>query len=400
MNKELQVAGEEELKRNIIDIAANCITCRFCLPSCPLLEITDGWESQAATGIIRALSTAVKWGIEKENKDALRDLLFSCTSCRNCVLACKEKSVGVDLLDAIRKGRQLCIEEMIGPMPQQGKALDLLARYGNPYGNLPSQRTDWAKGLDIPKFSKEANLEVLYYVGCTPSYDVRVQNVARALVQLLTKSQILFGILEAEGCCGCPADRMGETGLFQLLAEKNLEQFEALNVEQIVTTSPHCYDTFVHLYSKEMNKKIRIEHYTQFFLDLIDQGRLSFGNRIEKKVTYHDPCYLGRHNNIYEEPRKILRSIPGIELVEMKRSRANALCCGGGGGRMWTDFSAEKKRLSAIRAKEAFDTGAEILVTACPFCLINMEEGVRLINVEESLQVKDIAELMLDAIER
>jgi len=389
----------EELKRSILDIVGHCINCRFCLPGCPLFDITQGWVSQGASGITQALYYAVKWGMEGENKDALRNLLYSCTTCKNCVVTCKKMSVGLDLVDAIEKGRQLLVEEMIGPMPEQKRALESLLRYSNPYGNLPAERLNWAEGLEVPIFSKQTNPEVLYYVGCTPSYDDRIQNVAKVIVQLLKKAQIRFGILGDEECCGCPAHRMGEEVLFEELLKKNWEQFKSLGVKQILTTSPHCYDTFVNRYPEEMKNAIKIEHYTQFFSDLIDQGRLSFKHKIEKRVTYQDPCYLGRHNNIYEEPRKILRSMPGIELIEMERTREDSLCCGGGGGRMWTDFSEEQARLADIRVKEAAKVGAEILVTACPFCLINMEDAIKTTGLENSLEVKDLAELMLDAIQ-
>ena len=398
--EEVERAREDELKRSILDTVSVCINCRFCLPSCPLFDITEGWERQGASGIIRALYTAIKWGIEQEYKDALTNILFSCTTCKNCVLTCEQTSVGVDLLDAIDKGRRLFIEEMIGPMPQQKRALESLIKYSNPYGNLPAERANWAKELDIPSFSKETNPEILYYVGCTPAYDERIQNVAKAIVQLLNKAQIPFGILEDESCCGCPAIRMGEEILFQELAKNNLEQFTSLGVQQIMTTSPHCYDTFVNWYPKEAKNRINIKHYSQFFSDLIDKGRLSFKNSVKKKVTYQDPCYLGRHNNIYEEPRKILRSLPGIELVEMKRTRADSLCCGGGGGRMWADFSEEKARLGDIRVKEAVEVGAEVLVTACPFCLTNMEDAIKTTGLENSLEIKDLAELMLEAVEK
>jgi len=398
--EEVEKARQDELKRSILDTVSVCIHCRFCLPSCPLFDITEGWESQGASGITLALYTAVKWGVEQEYKDTLSNLLFSCTTCKNCVLTCERTSVGVDLLDAIDKGRRLFIEEMIGPMPQQKRALESLIKYSNPYGNLPAERTNWAKELDIPTFGKETNLQILYYVGCTPAYDERIQNVAKAIVQLLNKAQIPFGILEDEGCCGCPASRMGEEILFQELAKNSLGQFESLGVQQIITTSPHCYDTFVNWYPKEMKNRVKIMHYSQFFSDLIDQGRLSFKNSVKKKVTYQDPCYLGRHNNIYEEPRKILTSLPGIELVEMKRTRADSLCCGGGGGRMWADFSKEKARLGDIRVKEALEVGAEVLVTACPFCLTNMEDAIKTTGLENSLEIKDLAELMLEAVEK
>ncbi|MBA7693564.1 putative iron-sulfur-binding oxidoreductase FadF [subsurface metagenome] len=302
------------------------------------------------------------------------------------------------LVDAIEMGRQLLIEEMRGPMPEQKRALESSERYGNPYGMLPAERKEWMKGLNVPNFSREEGLEFLFYVGCTAPHDVRVQDMTRAIIQLLRKAQIRFGILEDEVCCGCPSLRMGEEVLFQDLCEKNVNQFKSLGVKQIVTLSPHCFDTFLNRYPKEEMQGIKIQPYSQFLADLIEQKRLIFNSRIEAKVTYQDPCYLGRHNNIYEEPRRVLKSIPGIKLLEFGRSRDDSFCCGGGGGRMWTDFDAEEERLANIRVREALEVGAEVLVTACPFCLINMEDGVKSVNVEDSLKVRDLAELCVEAL--
>lgn len=391
--------AKERVKRDILDILSYCINCRFCLPSCPLFEITKGNVSQGASGITQALYYAVKWGeADKETINELRDILYSCTTCKNCELACRSLSTSVKLVDAIEMGRQLLIEEMRGPMPEQKRALESSERYGNPYGMLPAERKEWMKGLNVPNFSREEGLEFLFYVGCTAPHDVRVQDMTRAIIQLLRKAQIRFGILEDEVCCGCPSLRMGEEILFQDLCEKNVNQFKSLGVKQIVTLSPHCFDTFLNRYPKEEMQGIKIQPYSQFLADLIEQKRLIFNSRIEAKVTYQDPCYLGRHNNIYEEPRRVLKSIPGIKLLEFGRSRDDSFCCGGGGGRMWTDFDAEEERLANIRVREALEVGAEVLVTACPFCLINMEDGVKSVNVEDSLKVRDLAELCVEAL--
>lgn len=391
--------AKERVKRDILDILSYCINCRFCLPSCPLFEITKGNVSQGASGITQALYYAVKWGeADKETINELRDILYSCTTCKNCELACRSLSTSVKLVDAIEMGRQLLIEEMRGPMPEQKRALESSERYGNPYGMLPAERKEWMKGLNVPNFSREEGLEFLFYVGCTAPHDVRVQDMTRAIIQLLRKAQIRFGILEDEVCCGCPSLRMGEEVLFQDLCEKNVNQFKSLGVKQIVTLSPHCFDTFLNRYPKEEMQGIKIQPYSQFLADLIEQKRLIFNSRIEAKVTYQDPCYLGRHNNIYEEPRRVLKSIPGIKLLEFGRSRDDSFCCGGGGGRMWTDFDAEEERLANIRVREALEVGAEVLVTACPFCLINMEDGVKSVNVEDSLKVRDLAELCVEAL--
>ncbi|GAG82203.1 unnamed protein product, partial [marine sediment metagenome] len=264
---------------------------------------------------------------DKETINELRDILYSCTTCKNCELACRSLSTSVKLVDAIEMGRQLLIEEMRGPMPEQKRALESSERYGNPYGMLPAERKEWMKGLNVPNFSREEGLEFLFYVGCTAPHDVRVQDMTRAIIQLLRKAQIRFGILEDEVCCGCPSLRMGEEVLFQDLCEKNVNQFKSLGVKQIVTLSPHCFDTFLNKYPKEEMQGIKIQPYSQFLADLIEQKRLIFNSRIEAKVTYQDPCYLGRHNNIYEEPRRVLKSIPGIKLLEFGRSRDDSFCC-------------------------------------------------------------------------
>jgi len=388
---------EGKLKQDILDILDYCINCRFCLPSCPLFDITTGDISQGASGMTRALYYAVKWGeTDKEILNELRNILYSCMTCRNCEVACKDLSTGTRLAEAIEKGRELLIEEMIGPMPQQKRALESLYLYGNPYEVPSSKRKAWLMGLNVPSFSREA--EVLFFIGCTAPNDLDAQNMAMALVQLLKEAQIRCGILEDEICCGCPSLKMGERGLFEEICEKNLNQFTSLGVKRIVTFSPHCFDTFLNRYPQEEMQGIKVQHYSQFLADLIEQKQLVFKTRVEKKVTYQDPCYLGRYNDVYDEPRRVLDSIPGLELVEFSRARADSLCCGGGGGRMWADFDAEVDRLANIRVKEALQAGAEIMVTACPWCLINMVDGVKSLNVEDSMKIKGLPELCVEAL--
>jgi len=388
-----------KLKKDILDILGYCINCRFCLPSCPRFDITAGDISQGASGITRALYYTVKWEeTDKEILNELRDILYSCMTCKNCEIACKNLSTATKLVDAIEKGRQLLIEEMIGPMPEQKRALESLERYGNPYGMLPSERKDWMKGLNVPNFSKEAGAEVLFYVGCTAPHDAAVQNMAKAFVKLLEKAQVRFGVLEDEVCCGNPSLKMGEVSLFENLCEKNLNQFKSLGIKHIVTLSPHCFDTLANRYPQEAIQGIKVQHYSQFLADLIEQKRLVFNSRIEKKAAYQDPCYLGRHNDVYDAPRKVLSSILGAKFIEFPRSRADSLCCGGGGGRMWADFEAEVERIANLRVKEAIEIGVEIIVTACPWCLINIVDAVKSVNVEDKLRVKDFAELCVEAL--
>lgn len=388
---------KEALKKDILDTLSYCINCRFCLPSCPRFDITSGDVSQGASGITRALYYAVKWGeTDKAVLTELRDILYSCMTCKNCEIACKKLSTATKLVDAIEKGRQLLIEEMIGPMPEQKRALESLEKYGNPYAIPPSERKAWMKGLNVPAFS--SGTEVLFYVGCTAPHDPAVQNMAKALVKLLQAVQVKFGIIEDEVCCGSPSLIMGETLLFDDLCAKNLKQFKSLGVRHIVTLSPHCYDTFLNRYPKEGVEGIKIQHYSQFLADLIEQKSLVFKNSFEHKVAYQDPCYLGRHNDVYDAPRKVLSSIPGVKLVEFRRARVDSICCGGGGGRMWTDFKGEIERIANIRVKEALEIGADTIVTACPWCLINLIDGVKSVNAEDKLRVQDLAELCSEAI--
>jgi Fe-S oxidoreductase len=191
---------------------------------------------------------------------------------------------------------------------------------------------------------------------------------------------------------------MGEVSLFENLCEKNLNQFKSLGIKHIVTLSPHCFDTLANRYPQEAIQGIKVQHYSQFLADLIEQKRLVFNSRIEKKAAYQDPCYLGRHNDVYDAPRKVLSSILGAKFIEFPKSRADSLCCGGGGGRMWADFEAEVERIANLRVKEAIEIGVEIIVTACPWCLINMVDAVKSVNVEDKLKVKDFAELCVEAL--
>lgn len=391
---------KELLKKDILNIVGQCINCRFCLPSCPLFEITRDNIAHGASGIIQSLYWIVKWGeTDREILTELRDILYSCATCRNCELACKLLSTGVNLVDTIEKGRQLLIEEMVGPMPDQIAALESLDRYGNPYGMLPGERKNWMTALGVPSFSSGNEFDVLFYVGCTAPHDPLVGRIAKSIVQLLVKAQVQFGILEDEVCCGSPSSRMGEELLSDSLHQANVEHFTSLGVKHIITLSPHCFDTFLNRYPKETMEGIRVQHYSQFLAELIDQGRLVPKNRIQKTLTYHDSCYLGRGNDIYDIPRKIINSLPGVNFIEFTRCKENGLCCGGGGGRMWSDFKAEIERMANIRVKEALEIGAEIIVTACPFCLINIEDGIKSVNAEDSLLVKDLAELLAESVD-
>ena len=389
---------ELELKENILETVSQCMNCRFCLPACPLFEIEENSVSGGASGITRALYWLLKWDeADRATLTEMRDVLYSCTTCRNCEVACEQNATGVKLVDAIEAGREWLIEKMIGPMPEQKSLLEHSERYGNPYGMLPADRKEWMKGLGVPQFSAVAGHEVLFYVGCTAPHDPLVGDMARAIVKVMQLAGVSFGIMEDEVCCGSPSKRVGESLLFDDLTVKNIEQFKELGVKHIVTLSPHCYNTYATEYPADQMEGIKVQHYTQLFDELIQQGKLVLKNPVSGKVTYHDPCYLGRHNDIYDAPRNVIAAIPGIDFVEFERCRENSLCCGGGGGRMWSDFEAEEDRMANIRVRDAVAMEADTIVTACPFCLINMVDGLKSVNADEKVASKDLAQLVLEA---
>ncbi|MHA2265079.1 MAG: (Fe-S)-binding protein, partial [Candidatus Thorarchaeota archaeon] len=232
----------------------------------------------------------------------------------------------------------------------------------------------------------------LLFVGCAPSYDPRNQKVAKALVEVLNEAGVSFGVLgNEERCCGDSARRIGDEQAFGTMVERNVAKFEEMGVERVVAISPHTFHTLKNDYG-EFGAEVEVFHHTQLLAELVDEEKVVPG-RMERKVTYHDPCYLGRHNGVYEEPRKILESVPGLELVEMERNRESSLCCGGGGGRFWTE-TASDERFSNLRVEEAFNVGAGTLVTGCPFCILNFEDSGKALGKDNDLVVGDVAELL------
>ena len=278
--------------------------------------------------------------------------------------------------------------------PNVKTALESTFRHGNPLTMPREDRGKWVEDLEVKRMADGA--EYLYFVGCSPSYDPRVQHVARAIVRLLQGGGVDFGILaEEESCCGSEVRRLGEAGLFEMIAEENTELFKGVGAGKLFTTSPHCYNTFKNDYPAN---GVQVQHYTQVLAGLVEGRALEFSKKVEKTVTYHDPCYLGKHNNVFDEPRDVLRGIPGVKLVEMDRSRQKSLCCEGGGGRMWLEGTNPGTRLAQWRVQEALDTGADILATACPFCLLTLDEAVKHLNAQDRLRVMDVAEIAVQAL--
>lgn len=362
-----------------------CFQCGTCNAVCPYpVVVTDNNRLSARIMLHEAQLGLIDFETEK---------IWLCVTCGACVEQCPR---GVEIMDFMRDLRRVEIGIGVGKIPDSlRRAVTNIASVGNPFGEPQAKRTDWADSFGVRTFVK--GMELLYFPGCFPAYDPRARKVAQATANILKKAEVDFGILGAqEKCCGQSVRKMGSEELFQNLAQNNIRAFTESGVKKILTTSPHCYHTLKNEYP-EFEGDFEIIHYTQYLAQLIAEGRIKFSKKLNKKVTYHDPCYLGRHNKIYDEPRQILRSIPGLELVEMPESHQRSLCCGGGGGGMWLE-NKKGERLSDFRLEQAINTGADILAVACPYCLTSFEDSKLAAPGGDNIEVKDIAELVWDAI--
>ncbi len=356
--------------------AAACFQCGTCTAACPWGRLRDEPLN------LRTLMHDAQLGLDARPTD-----LWLCTTCAACEAQCPR---GVHVADVILPLRQLAWKERRQP---EGLSAVMWQMHwdGNPWGEPPSRRSDWAKGLTIERF--KATDEVLFYVGCTASYDPRSRKVARAIAETLQASDVAFGTLgDDEPCCGDAALSLGQLDYLGLLVEKNTRLFTEAGVRTIVTTSPHCFDTFLNHYP-DLAAGVEILHYTQYLDRLLSEGRLRLTQEVPGIATFQDPCYLGRRNAEYDAPRRLLAAIPGLSLVEMDESRERGLCCGGGGGRMWMD-TASGERFGDLRVGQALEVGAQMLVTACPHCISCLEDsshgegaGVRVLDVAELVRL-------------
>jgi Fe-S oxidoreductase len=258
-----------------------------------------------------------------------------------------------------------------------------------------AKRADWAEGLSVKTFTE--GMEILYFPGCYLCYDPRLKKVARATANILNRAGVDFGILgPKENCCGESIRKTGDEELFKRLARENIKTFIDNGVKKILVSSPHCYHTFKNEYPEFM-VDFEVVHISQYVFELINEGRIELTQECGKKMTYHDPCYLGRHNGIYDEPREAIKKVPGLELIEMPESREDSLCCGGGGGRIWME-TPKGERFSDLRLEQAIGVGAEVLVTSCPYCIANFEDSRLTLDVTENIEVKDITEIIQESI--
>ncbi len=336
---------------------------------------------------------------DTQNQERLEELserpeIWDCTTCYTCAARCPK---GLEPLEVLIGLRSIQIEEG-RVQPTVRDALESIFRDGNPWGSPRAKRLDWVKDLEVKVLEPEAEetTDVLLFICCTDAYDPRVMKVAQSLVKVLQAAGVDFGLIgEDESCCGSEVRRLGEEGLFEMCDEENVELLNSFNVNRIVAISPHCYNTLKKEYH---GLKHPVLHYTELVAQLLEDGKLQLKGELPKVVTYHDPCFLGKQNDIYDEPRYIITRIPGVEFREFDRCRERSLCCEGGGGKMWVESESKEERLAEIRVTDAKELGAEVIAVACPFCLLTLEDATKVKGIEEEMRVADILELLAEAL--
>ncbi len=359
-----------------------CYQCGTCDVVCP-------WNRVRNFSMRKIVRQAAQGLSEIDNEE-----IWRCTTCGTCPQRCPRGVNQIELGVSLRR-----IATEYGAFPASVAPIvtvsDNLRAEGNPFNMERAKRADWAESLGVKDYVE--GMEILYFPGCYLSYDPRLKKVAAATVKILNKAGVDFGILGAkENCCGESIRKTGNEELFKHLARQNIKTFIEHGVKKILVSSPHCYHTFKNEYP-EFSVHFEVIHISEYLSELFATGRLKPVRDYGQKITYHDPCYLGRHNKIFDAPRDVLKRIPGSEFVEMQDHHENSLCCGGGGGRIWME-TPKAERFSDIRLKQAVDVGAQVMVTACPYCITNFTDSSLGLPEGQAMEIKAITEIVQEII--
>jgi Fe-S oxidoreductase len=391
--------------KQLLDLDA-CTACGRCQAQCPaynsgkplspkevILDLRHYMHEMAATpvsgtGMDSTESRQMVGGVIRD------ETLWACTTCGACVQECPVMIEHIDTIVDMR--RHLVMNEARMPETVE-QTLRSMEQRSHPWRGTPYTRISWMEGLEIPVLSEKGSAEYVFWVGCTGALMDRNIKVTQAMAAILKAAGVDFAVLgEEEVCTGDPARRLGNEYLFQILAQRNIETLQRYGVKKILTQCPHCFNTLLNEYP-QFGGVFEVIHHTQFVEQLLREGRLKLTQPITQTITYHDSCYLGRHNGIYQAPRQILQQIPGVTTVEMEHNRERGLCCGAGGGHAWMDENSPRK-VNFMRTEEAVRTKADVIGSACPFCLQMFEDGIRGVHAEESLAVQDLAEIVAKAL--
>lgn len=383
----------QEIREILIEEGAEdiykCFQCGKCTSICPWFQI-EVFDFPAYTFSLKTAMGDMAASEDKFELEAEIDMIYRCVGCEACTDQCPH---GISTPNILRAARRLLVD--FGSYPDTLKSVvQKIHSDANPLGEPREKRADWANGLEIPSFS--ADLEFLYFTCCLTAYDPRMQKLSKATSFLLKKAGISFGILgEKESCCGEAIRRIGSESIFQEVSKANISNFENYLVKKVIVSSPHCYSTFKNEYP-EFGAEIEVSHITEILFDSIERGTIIPNKEFNKKVVYHDPCDLGRKNNIYDEPRNVLKSIPGLELLEVEDFNRNlSVCCGAGSGGLWMEWDKDE-RIVNVRLKQLLETGADVIAVACPYCLQMFEETLKSMN--SNVLVMDVTEILLESL--
>ena len=385
---------EQYTWKQLLDLDA-CVRCGRCSDNCPA-NLTG--KPLNPKEVIQKLKVYMENYNEDTKEEIINNILsedeiWSCTTCMACMENCPMMIEHINKIIDLRQYLVLMESKMSNELQLAFRNIE---NNGNPWGVGQANRADWTEGLDVPIMAEVENkeeIEYLFWPGCAGAVDDRYKKVSVSMVNILKKAGIKFAILGTEEkCCGDPLRKAGSEYLYQNIAKENIETMNNYGVKKIITACPHCFNTLAKDY-KDLGGNFEVIHHTQLINNLISQGKIKIDKEVNKKIIYHDSCYLGRWNDIYNEPREVLQSIKGVQLLEFDRNKSKGFCCGAGGGRMFMEETLGE-RINNERVKQGLEKEPELFATACPFCLTMISDGIKEFNKEEEIIAKDIAEIV------